>query len=343
MNINISLKKLSTAFLLILPLCSLPAEEAAAGLLGSEGAGSATGQFLKYAVGARAAAMGEAFSAAGDDAFVLDWNPAALMNVAYKSAVFMHSPYLENTSLDYLGFSMNTGDMGAWAVSVKYMNYGSIDKTSESGASLSSFKPHDVAVSIGIATYISDFNDDPENRFVLGAAGKMINSTIDESDSTISADVGLLSPYYFDDRLRFALVIQNVMGSLTFDKESSDLPMIGRAGFSFQYRRYLLFTGDIISTSDSDDAIFAGGAEVKINPVKDMDFAIRGGYNSRKTEDLTGTTNITGGFGISYGSVSFDYAFSPMGELGNVHRMSLSYNFGAPEKTAGTESQNFKF
>ncbi len=289
-------------------------------------AGTATAQFLKIASGARGAALGEAYSALADDAFALDWNPAGLINVKTNSMAFMHSPYLAGTSVDYFAYAESAGEVGAWGVSGKYMSYGKISRTDSSGLELGSFNPYDSAVNVGFACYITGFNKDPEERFVLGGTGKFVRSKILTADNTVSADIGINMPYMFDNRFRMSLVAQNIMGTLRYDKEEAPLPLILRAGTVTKLADYLNLTADVIATRDNLPYLAMGG-EGKIPVYKDMDVFLRAGFNTRAITDTGGTRNVAFGLGIRYTGYWLDYAFSPFGELGTVHRMSAVINF----------------
>ncbi len=52
--------------------------------------------------------------------------------------------------------------------------------------------------------------------------------------------------------------------------------------------------------------------------------ALRIGYNGRNEAD----SGITAGGGIRINNLFVDYTFVPFGDLGNSHRMSLSYKWG---------------
>jgi len=54
-------------------------------------------------------------------------------------------------------------------------------------------------------------------------------------------------------------------------------------------------------------------------------FNLRCGLNSRMLAD--GLGGISVGVGVSLVLFSVDYAFVPMGELGNTHRISLTIDF----------------
>lgn len=289
-------------------------------------AGTASAQFLKIAAGARGAALGEAYSALADDAFALDWNPAGLINVKTNSMVFMHAPYLADTYVDYLAYAETAGDVGAWGVSFKYMNYGSISETDSSGVETGKFTPFDSAVNVGFACYVTGFNKDPEERFVLGATGKFVRSQIKGSDNTVSADIGVILPYMFENRFRLSLAAQNIMGTLRYDKEEAPLPLMLRLGSATRLTDHFTMTADIAAPRDNLPFLAMGG-EVKISFTETTDAFLRAGFNTRAISDIGGARNIALGAGARYKAYWLDYAFSPFGDLGTVHRVSAALTF----------------
>lgn len=319
-------RALPAALLLCLALRSAPA---AAPQFSSDAAGTAGAQFLKMAVGARPAALGEAYAAVADDAFALDWNPAGLINIAETSLALMHSPYLAGSNLDFFAYAENAGEVGAWGLAAKRMAYGKIKRTDSAGQETGSFEPTDTAFSVGLACYISSFNKDPEERFVLGATGKIVRSNIVSSDNTLSADVGILTPLYFDGSFRMGLAAQNVMGSLRFDKDETPLPLLLRFGTMTRFGRHAMLTADLVGAKDHLPFL-AAGAEVRISPSKTSDIFLRGGFNTRAVGDLTGLRDVALGAGTRFGDYTVDYAFSPFGDLGAVHRLSVTVSFRRP-------------
>lgn len=306
-------------------LCAFAAAVRAQGF-DAASAGTATGQFLKIASGARGAGMGEAYAALADDAFTLDWNPAGLINIKKNSMVFMHSPYLANTYADYFAYGESAGEVGAWGVSFKYMNYGKISRTDSSGFELGSFTPYESAVNVGFACYVTGFNKEPEERVVLGATGKFVRSKILSADNTVSADIGLNLPYMFDNRFRVSLAAQNIMGTLRYDKEEAPLPLILRLGTATRLGDHFDLTADIVAARDNLPFLAMGG-EGRIPVYDEMEVALRAGFNTRSVGELSGARNVAIGAGLRYGGYTLDYAFSPFGDLGTVHRISAGLVF----------------
>jgi len=297
-----------------------------AGGFDGNSAGTSTAQFLKIASGARGVALGEAFSALTDDAGALDWNPAGLIKIKKRSIAFMHSPYLAATYADFFSYAERAGEVGSWGMSVKYMNYGRITETDTAGVETGDFTPYDVCVNVGFATYITGFNKEPEERFVLGATGKLIRSELRASDSTVSSDIGILFPYMFENRFQLAMSAQNVMGTLRYDKEEYPLPLILRFGSVTRISDFFLVTADIVGPRDNAPFLAMGG-ELKTGFGKKMDLSLRSGFNSRALTDLRGFRNLTFGAGFRYWFYSIDYSFSPFGDLGSAHRISATLNY----------------
>ncbi|MEI7528402.1 MAG: PorV/PorQ family protein [Elusimicrobiota bacterium] len=313
--------------LLCAPLCP---GRAAASSFSSDSAGTAGVQFLKIASGARGAGLGEAYSAFVDDAFALDWNPAGLINIEAQSLVFMHAPYLAETYLDYFAYAEKAGEVGAWGVSGKYMNFGELRHTDSSGLDMGAFTPYDMSMSVGLACYITGFNKDPDERFVLGATGKFVRSKIISADSTLSADIGLLTPLMLDKTFRMALTAQNIMGTLRFDKEETQLPLVLRLGSLISLSKYLNITADIVAARDYLPYL-AAGSEARIRAYEDMDLFLRAGFNTRAVNDTSGARNVSFGAGLRFSGYRLDYAFSPFGVLGSAHRISISMIFSSPQ------------
>jgi len=290
-------------------------------------AGTTSAQFLKIMASPQGSAMGEAYSAMANDSSAIDVNPACLLNIKKESLFLGHSQYLADTSLEFVSYSQNLGEeTGAWGLAFKYFNWGKIERTDEGGGRLSSFSPYDVSVNVSFASYITGFNKDEEERFVFGGTGKIVRSKIVDADNAVSADMGLLTPYMFDKKFRMSLVAQNIMGALKFDRESFDLPMILRLGSVAYISDSFTATADLTAPKDSF-FYFCMGGELRLKLAKKSALYLRGGFNTRNLFELSGFKNITSGIGLRFDEYTFDYAFTPYGELGGIHRLALSMNY----------------
>ncbi|MBI4248886.1 MAG: PorV/PorQ family protein [Elusimicrobia bacterium] len=301
-----------TLFLLFLPAL------ACAGDFSSSSVGTTAAGFLKLGVGARAVALGEAYSALADDAGAVTWNPAALTRVSKRSATLMHGVHLDESFLDYGAFAQKLGHSSAWGAAFQYFAAGKITETDAAGTELGKFSPNDMAVSLAFAHRLT-------SGFSLGLSGKLIQSTVLKSAQTAAADAGLLSPSFFDDQFSFALTVSNAGGKMKFENESERLPLLVKAGAA--WRAEDMAAGLEVGLPVDNNPFVAFGVEDIVPVSGEWSVAGRAGINTRTLKDIDGFTGISLGLGLIHPSFSWDYGFLPFGPVGLSHRMSLSFRF----------------
>jgi hypothetical protein len=301
---------------------------ALAGRAMAAGNGTTTADFLNLGVGARAIGIGGAYSAVADDATAMYWNPAALTRVSENSAAFMYSPYLADTALDYGAYAHNFGSGGALGVSVDYFSDGSIPIT-QNFQNQGTANPYNLAASVGYAYLLDGFS--------AGIDAKFIRSEIVTSADGEAFDAGILSPAYLGDRLRLALTAANIGSSIKFDQVSEPLPLAFRLGSAFQITENWLVSCDVGLPARADPYV-AVGTEYKIAGNDVVTLAGRAGYSSYTLDSISGFSGASFGFGIAYGGMDLDYAFVPYGGLGQAHRVSLSFKWGAGTKAKQARS-----
>lgn len=302
----------------------------------SSSVGTTVVPFLKYGAGSRAAGMGSAFSAvtnAGSD--MIYWNPAGLASVNRKDISLMYLSGIEDISYGWASFAMPT-IYGTVGFAVQYMNSGNMEGTGVNAESNSDFSTYDLAVSASYARY-HDFGK--LGILDYGASLKYIYSKIDNSANAFAVDAGAILTLN-DNVTSFGAVLQNAGTKLKYNEEEEMLPFAVRAGASRIFFEKLLVNLDINFPNDND--IFPSfGAEYSINIIEDADIALRAGYDGRQ-KDIDGFSCFTAGFGLEYRDYAFDYAFTPYGDLGDAHRVSLGISFGEKfdeEKAAKTKAE----
>jgi hypothetical protein len=286
--------------------------------------GTSGAQFLKLGVNARAIAMGEAYGAVVDGSDAIYWNPAGLERVKKGSLSLMHAVYLDNIYYDFASYAQRAGVVGTVGVGVQYLSASSIDQTNEFGTTIGSFKPYDLAVSLGWAKTLKDFGD-TDTEFVLGLTGKFIQSKIIETANAGAVDLGI--NWNALEKCWLSVSIHNLGTAIKFKEESDDLPVNVRVGSSYQVTDSFLMSLDGNVPRDNNPNI-ALGTEYKAFIGQSSWFAMRAGYNSRTMQDIhKGMSGISAGGGLGLGGTGIDFAWVPFGQFGHTYRVSLSIKF----------------
>jgi len=280
--------------------------------------GTSAGQFLKLGAGARAAAMGEAYSAICEDADSVYWNPGALSGLRGISGTFMHAALFSELNYEYLGYAQPLKNYGGIGLGVQYLTAGQIPETDSSGFKTGAdMSPSQMAVALAYGRKVDVFS--------LGGSVKYVRSRLVGSASAFAVDLGALSPGFMDDHMRMAFVIQNIGGGLKYDQQSDPLPLNIKIGSSLKFVDNLTLGVDVNAPRDNKPYAAAGGEYIV--RYGDFSFAGRLGYNTRTLGDIGGMTGISAGVGAMSRNLALDYAFVPFGSLGSAHRISLAFRF----------------
>lgn len=286
--------------------------------------GTSGAQFLKLGVNARAIGMGEAYSAVADGSDAIYWNPAGLARIENRSVSFMHAAYLKNIFYDFTSYAHRIGSVGTFGIGIQYLNATSIDETDEFGTSVGTFKPYDLAVSVGWARSFRFELLETEKEMIFGLSGKFIRSKIIETASAGAVDFGI--SWNMFEKCWVSVGAQNLGSKLKFKEESFELPVNIKLGSSYVVYKPVLLALDVNFPRDNDpNASF--GVEYKTSITSDIWFAARGGYNSRSTKEITGLSSLSAGVGLEWKGYGIDFAWVPFGKLGHSYRVSLSAKF----------------
>jgi hypothetical protein len=289
------------------------------------GAGAA---FLKMDVGAKAAAMGGAYTALADDVTAIYWNPAGLAQLNRTELNFMHNEWFCGINYEFLAAAYPIENL-TFATSLIYLYMDEIKevlrdtKGNGNGRYWETgkvFSAEDMALSLAFAQALE------ENLF-MGANFKYIHQSIeDESASGFGLDLGVL--YKPSRRLGFGFVVQNLGPKMKFITDEFSLPLTYRLGVAYQIGDRFSFSFDIKKTKD-EKIDFCAGMESWFGKWLALRFS-----GVTKADDKLGKfkglpTGVTAGCGFNIGnSVKIDYAYVPYGDLGDTHRISISMKFG---------------
>ena len=282
--------------------------------------GSSTAAFLQIPVGARAVALGGAYTALATDAYAMHYNPAGL-GLSPREIVFAHNEYVLDLSQEYIAY-VHPLDKGAIGASVNYFDLGKFDKTVIVGpvtnptnfSSRGSFDASNYAITVGYGRQIL------VDGFYLGISGKYISQSIDSYDGqTAAIDFGA---YYQKpgSPLSLGLSILNIGDKIKMNAKYDALPLTFRVGGAYRIiPERLLITADL-EKIDKDDKYYGhAGGEFWVTPM----FAIRAGWDG--TTDAG--TGLRLGAGVKVNAFSLDYAYGDEDELKQTHRISVGYRF----------------
>ena len=309
-------------------------------------AGSSGSAFSKIWVGARASAMGGAYSALADDITALYWNPAGIARLPGINVGATYTSWFAGTTHNFLGMTMPISERYRLGIALTMLDYGSLPyATLQNDINGGTFNANDLSLGVTIAGALTD-------RFAFGGTIKYLHSSIlDVSADGIAFDAGSLYQTDFYN-MKISLDLSNLGSSQSFQGNSLNLlannpsinstqtplatslqtgsyplPLIFRIGAAtdvFQGKvenQKLNIALDFSTHSDNPEQLNLGGEYIWNDMV-----AVRAGYAFN--EDQLG---LGAGAGFHYKSEDFngtvDYAFNTTKSLGNIHRISISATF----------------
>ncbi|OGR66588.1 MAG: hypothetical protein A2X31_04515 [Elusimicrobia bacterium GWB2_63_22] len=308
-------RKILTAAALGL-LCS-PCPAAAQSALGTSAF-----QFLQLGVGARPAAMGEAFAGVAGDVNSVYWNPAGLASLARRELSVTHAQWFGDITYSNLACAqpLKGGTVGA---AFNVLNTGDIQKADNTGLRLSD--SYDMSEVMGLVSYARGFD-----RLALGANLKFISSRIEEESAhSFAADIGALYSGFkpWGRRLGLGLSVQNLGTNAGYVAEEDPLPVTVRAGGALQLHKNLLVVSDLNYT-EREINIHAGAEYARAFGT--VVVAARAGYKDDTIKELGALSGLTAGLGLKWKDCRIDYAWNSFTDLGSVNRISLGIEFGVP-------------
>jgi len=302
-------------------------------------AGTHAYAFLKIPAGAKAPAMGGAYTGIAGDAYAVYYNPAGIAVLPGSEVTASYNNYLSDIQGGYLSYIFDWTRKGKLGVTVNYLNYGDTPKLDGNGNELGEFGAGALALSLTFAKKWERGEEDyspmedetyPENAlsgFAVGASAKFIYESIDDySSDAVAIDLGL--QYGLKDRRTSVGVSASNLGFQLKGLSSGHkdpLPAIVRAGIGHSLKAMpLTIAVDAIKPFDND---FRLGAGVNFTQFEQLE--LRVGYNTIGEDYKTGSDSddwggISFGAGLKIDKFVLDYAYIPFADLGNSHRLAIS-------------------
>ena len=286
-----------------------------------------TYDFLKIDFGARAAALGGGPVVVVDDPNAIFYNPAALGTLTQRRVSFGFFKHLLDINAGYASFGTEIPNLGTVGAGVLYINYGEFKRTGEEGEDLGSFGAGELAFTAGYAGLLR-----PGLNY--GVNAKFIYSSIAEAHSSAAAlDFGM-QYVAIPDRITLGISLLNL--GTQFDpyvNTRENLPLDLRVGVAL-YPEHLpaaiLLSLDRLNESQDSFGqrfrAFSAGVDFAPGP----NVHLRLGYNNAQRQDFkvlssSGLAGLSIGGGINTDVYSVDYAYSSFGQIGAVHRISITF------------------
>ena len=287
------------------------------------GAGADPFNFLFLDAGARPVGLGGAYTAVVDDADSLLYNPAGLAASTAHQATFMHDQHFEGITQEYAAYASRRG----WGVNINTLDFGETGRTTYSnpgGAGLGVVGLRDMAVGAGYGRTVFGTR--------LGLGFKVIRESIaGVTASAYAVDAGVQRDAASLPGLSLGAAVQNLGPAVRFQQAREKLPLNLRAGAAYRLSvpGVPLTVAADLTKARAESMLFAMGIEAVAGGV----LPLRLGFASRNQAG----PGVTAGVGWLHPNFRVDYAFTPYGDLGSSHRLSVSVKWGdggaEPEET----------
>lgn len=308
--------------------------------LGSQRVATSMLTFLKIGVGARAVALGEAFTPVADDATAIHWNPAGLAELTGRHVHVTHAEWPADIDYENVIFTMPVpwleGAAGIQIASLRTtLDYTSEEEPLPNGRT---FGYSDLLVGLGVARQFTD-------RFTFGGGVKYLREDM-------GSDVGgsVLNSWCLDLGTSFRLPYRGFRISMAWTNFGPDFqppggyitrPPGGTATvveydsfspasiFAFgaaieplRGNHYRLMTAlQFDHPADGEELLKLGG-ELWLDEM----LALRGGWNPRADAmRFSAGVGLRGKLGAR--ALQVDYAYTDGNDLGRIDRLSLEFEF----------------
>lgn len=309
--------------------------------------------FLNMTHSARLAALGGAQVGLADNDLNLFFNnSAALTDSVSNHLVLNVAPYVADITSGAVGYARHFKGVGTFALGIHYVNYGTFNRTDESGADLGTFKASDYALMLAYsrpfgprwrgALTLKPVVSNLENykSFGLAIDGGVIYHSLDGSFSGGLAfrNVGTqITTYHDDDQ------INNLQADL--QAGISFKPQHAPFRFSLTMHNLLDWEGNTLSSTGSNGTYelkdnMGFGEKLLRHTILGVEFLpfrnfyLATGYNHARRQDLkgqakAGSSGFSWGMGFRVYKFHFAYGSARYHIGGRTNYFSISTNLGA--------------
>ncbi len=324
--------------------------------------GTTAANFLEIGVGSDGNAMGEAYVSIGGNLSSIYWNPAGLAYLDQNEAMFMHQPWIVDIKSMAAALAYRLPNIGILSFGFTHLDYGDMDVTSlemQNGTG-ETFTVNDYCFSMGFSRKLAQW-------FAFGASVKYISSIIWHSgasayalDLGVIVNTGLFSiSGAMKDGLNIGMSISNYGTKMKYDgidliqpidiapnqagnfssvpglfrMQEWELPLIFRIGASINpvslKNQRITLSADALHPNNNGESINLG-FQYAIDLLGTGTLFFRTGYKALLMDDSEYGLTLGGGLLIRFMNnlgIKMDYAYKPLGILGNTHCYTIGIMF----------------
>ena len=282
---------------------------------------------LYYGFGARALALGSAFTAMADDPTAVYWNPAGLEYIDQQSATLFHTSLWAGTNYDFLGYVFPTLNLGTFGVGLGRIGVGDIQETTEDGAKPGKFSNEEIHLFFSYAKKLP-FNITPGISLrIVRRSWSYIQQLGNLVDNAIGVDLGAMyRPDWLGSPLlqdwSFGFNMQNILAPQLKEGTVRDVfPLAFKLGL---YKKFRLVGNEAANVVFDFD--YSAKRDLRLHFGTEYQFRQYGGIRLGY-----GAGGFSLGASVVYRMIQFDYAYARNDYsdlLAPVNRISLTVNFG---------------
>lgn len=288
-------------------------------LRADDGHGGYAGAFLKIGAGARALAMGSAFTAVADDHSAFIYNPAGVALIMGQDVGLSYALMSFDRRLGFIGFVTELKPNGG--LGLGWINAGdsNIDGRDTNGQPTGDLSYSDNAFFFSFAQQIGRYG-------ALGIGMRYLYQKLeDQTAKGFGIDAG--ARLHILPQLWIGGVVQNINAKYTWntsywERETTtkdEVPLQFRMGSAYRLLQNKLLLAIDVGKNTEQDVAFYGGGEYRVNG----QFSLRAGL---KDGELTAGGSFLQF--VQWGDMRIDYTFiAHMRGLGSTHLFSLGYRF----------------
>lgn len=300
--------------------------------------GTTSFRILDIPSSARIAALGGSPYALYDNDINLGlFNPGLLNRTMSKQIALSYLPYADGIAIGYAAYAHHLDSIGAtFSGSVQYVDYGTFQRTDETGADLGTFRAGEYVFQVGGAVPI-------DTVFSIGANIKYLTSTLDTyTSSAVAADLGGV---FFKKKynLTIAATLRNIgYQTSSYTEVREKLPFQAQLATTYKFRHAPFRLGlslDNLQTWDLtyedpnapvqfdpatgepivEEVTFFDKARLHLVPSAEIvfgkNFMLRVAYNLKRREELRldakpGLVGLSLGVGLRVSKLHISYGFA---------------------------------